>query len=352
MEAAQLIADTLPQTENLRRELVRRRGRLDTAAVGDQSGEFRRLIREVDEALERMDRNRFGACEVCHDLIEPERLDLDPLTRICLDCLSASERRSLEADLELAVEVQGSLIPRGEVSARGWRGYVHSRPAGTVGGDFAEIADATEDGLVYFVVGDVSGKGVSAALLGAHLQALIRSAVALPQPLVDRVSSVNRLFAAVTPIQAFATLVWGVVDRNGRGELVNAGHLPAVVVGREGCRLLESTGVPVGIFPGARFTSTPFELAPGDQILLFTDGVTESTDGRDREYGVDAVWSLVSARDLDLSLEETVTRYVRDVARHRGGHDPHDDLTVMVLRRDCCRPVGETTDQRAISSTL
>jgi sigma-B regulation protein RsbU (phosphoserine phosphatase) len=352
VEAAQPSTDRFHDTENLRHELVQRRRRLSVATVGDRSAEVQRLLHEVDEALERMDQDRFGSCEVCHGSIEIERLNEDPLTTICLDCLTASERRSLEADLELAVEVQGSLVPRGEVVARGWKGWVHSRPVGTVGGDFAEIVADADEGRVRFVVGDVSGKGVSAALLGAHLQALIRSTDVVPRPLAERVAVVNRLFAAVTPVRFFATLVWGVVDRDGRGELVNAGHLPAVVVGREGCRLLESTGVPVGLFPGARFTSTPFELGPGEQILLFTDGVTESTDGRDREYGVEAVWSLVSARDLDLSLEETVSRYVRDVARHRGGHEQHDDLTVMVLRRDRCPPVGEHTDQRTISSTL
>jgi len=352
VEAAQLIPEPISEPEDLRHELAQRRRQLTAVSAGDRSDDVRRLLHEVDRALDRMNGHRFGSCEVCHGLIEAERLAEDPLTKVCLDCLSEVQKRSLEADLELAVEVQGSLVPSGEVKADGWKGYVHSRPLGTVGGDFAEIAETGRDGLLRFVVGDVSGKGVSAALLGAHLQALIRSADAVSQPLAERVAAVNRLFSAVTPARFFATVVWGVVDRDGRGELVNAGHLPVLVVGRDGCRSLESTGLPVGLFAGARYTSTPFELAPGEQIVLVTDGVTESTDGRDREYGVDALWSLVSHRDLDLSLERTVARYLDDVARHRNGHDQEDDLTVMVLRRDCCRLVDAARDQRAISSTL
>jgi sigma-B regulation protein RsbU (phosphoserine phosphatase) len=311
-----------------------------------------RLLREVDDALHRMDHGRFGSCERCHGAIDTEDLNADPLRRLCLDCMTVSERVALEADLDLAFEIQGTLIPRGELTADGWRAFVHSNPAGPVGGDFVDLVELPDQKLVHFVVGDVSGKGVAAALLGSHLQALIRSSLGGERDLAERVATVNRLFAAATPAQVFATLAWGVVDRFGRGELVNAGHLPVVAIGRGGCRKLESTGVPVGLFPGARYTSTPFELAEGEQLVLFTDGVTEATDDRDREYGLDGLWSLVSTDDLDLSPEGAVSRYLGDVDRHRDGRNQHDDLTVMVLRRDCCRPLAGIAGQRLISSTL
>lgn len=352
MAASIPVTNAGTEAESIRGELLDRKHHLENASRGNRSGEFRRLIGEVDDALHRLDRGCFGSCEICHGPIDAERLAGDPLRKVCLECMSASERISLEADLELAFEFQGSLVPKGELSADGWRAFVHSDPAGAVGGDFADFVEQPDSGVVHFVVGDVSGKGVAAALLGSHLQALIRSSMAAKQRLDERVASVNRLFAAVTPSQVFATMVWGFVDRDGRGELVNAGHLPVFAVGRDGCRMLESTGVPVGLFPGARYSSTPFELAEGEQLVLFTDGVTESADGRDREYGVASLWSLVSARDLDLSPEEAVSRYLSDVARHRGGRGQQDDLTVMVLRRDCCLPVDGNVVQRAISSTL
>jgi len=90
----------------------------------------------------------------------------------------------------------------------------------------------------------------------------------------------------------------------------------------------------VGIFAGARYESTPFTLADGEQLVLVTDGITESTDDRDHEYGVEGLWSLVSAGDLEISPEEAVSRYLDDVERHRDGMAQHDDVTVMVLRRD------------------
>jgi sigma-B regulation protein RsbU (phosphoserine phosphatase) len=139
------------------------------------------------------------------------------------------------------------------------------------------------------------------------------------------------------------------VEESGRGELVNAGHLPVFIVGRSGCRRIDSSGVPVGIFAGARYESTPFSLADGEQLVLVTDGITESIDHRDNEYGVEGLWSLVSAADLDLSPEEAVSRYLEDVERHRDGAAQHDDVTVMVLRRDSNGRAGGAGLERSIT---
>jgi sigma-B regulation protein RsbU (phosphoserine phosphatase) len=314
-------------------DLLRRRRLLASSSASDRTGDLQRLLLEVDAALERIEAGGFGSCEVCHGSIEPELLGSNPLQRVCLECLSTSERRALESDLELAAEVQQALLPRGGRSLAGWQAYIHSRAAGTVGGDFADLIEAPDGDGLQFVVGDVSGKGIPAALLASHLHALLRSSATEHEPLAARVARVNRLFSAVTPDRAFASLVWGRVDADGRGELVNAGHLPAMIVSHGGCRQLASTGVPVGLFAGARYSSSTFELAPGEQLVLVTDGVTESADEHDSELGVAGLWSLVSPRDLEISPEEVADRYLSEVARHRGGRPQHDDLTLMVLRR-------------------
>jgi len=328
------------EVESPHTQLIHRRDDLRTATKGGRSDELNRLLGEVDEALHRLEQESFGRCERCHGEIEAEALQSDPLGTICLECLSDSERKTLEADLELAAEFQKGLIPRGELSARGWRAFVHSDPAGAVGGDFADLIETPDRGLVHFVVGDVSGKGVAAALFGSHLLALIASSAGGRRSLPEMVASVNRLFAAASPTRVFATLVWGVVDASGRGELVNAGHLPVMIVGRRGCRQIASSGVPVGIFAGARYESTPFRLDADEQLVLVTDGITESTDDCDNEYGVEGLWSLVSSGDLDLSPEDAVSRYLEDVERHREGVAQHDDVTVMVLRRDSSEQTG------------
>lgn len=335
-----------------RDDLLQRRRVLESSSHRDHSGELRRLLVEVDAALHRIETGSFGSCEVCHGAIEHELLGVDPLQRMCLECLSTSERRALESDLELAAEVQHTLVPRGGRSVAGWQAFVHSRAAGAVSGDFADLIEGANGDGLQFVIGDVAGKGVSAALLASHLHALLRSVATLPEPLPRRVDRVNRLFASVTPDRAFATLVWGHVTADGHGELVNAGHPPAMIVGHGGCRQIGSTGIPVGLFAGARYSSSSFDLAPGEQLVLVTDGVTESADAGDREYGVDGLWSLVSPRDLDAELPEVAGRYLADVARHRGDRPQKDDLTLMVLRRDVRTVAPWTRAQRATSSTL
>jgi sigma-B regulation protein RsbU (phosphoserine phosphatase) len=342
------INGALHTTDDLHAELVHRRDDLRIAMRGGGNTELRRLLGEVDAALHRMDHDAFGRCELCEGEIEAEVLQSDPLRTICLECLSVSERRVLEADLELAAEFQQRLIPKGEHSVHGWKAFIHTAPAGAVGGDFADLIQRPERGLVHFVVGDVSGKGVAAALFGSHLLALIASSTSGSRSLSEMVATVNRLFTAATPARVFATLVWGAVDASGRGELVNAGHLPAVIVGRRGCRRIASSGVPLGIFAGARYESTRFALGDGEQLVLVTDGITESTDGGDNEYGVEGLWSLVSAGDLELSPEQAVSRYLEDVERHRGGQAQHDDVTVMVLRRDSAETASGVALQRAV----
>jgi sigma-B regulation protein RsbU (phosphoserine phosphatase) len=335
-----------------RNDLLSRRNRLVRLSDWDRTGEIARLLGEVDDALERIDRGTYRTCDSCGGSIERECLDADPCRRVCLECLSSSERELLEADLALAGELQASMVPRGERSMPGWKAFVQSRAAGTVSGDFAGLVRLPGGEQVSFIVGDVSGKGVSAGLLASHLQALLRSLAGSAGPLPRRLERVNRLFTAVTPTQAYATLIWGVVDGDGRGEVVNAGHPPALIVGRNGSHGVESTGVPVGLFPGVRYSGIPVELEPGERIVLYTDGVTESTDAGDQEYGVDALQTLVSRTDLDRAPDEVANRYLADVARHRSGLRHQDDLTLMVLRRDGRVNPARVAGQRLTSMTL
>src|SRR5207244_3157564 len=115
-------------TQALRSDLLSRRERL--VRVGAENQYLRELLQQVDAALEDMDAGTFGICDVCHDSVEAEALMADPLCRVCLDHLSAKERRGLEHDLELAGRVQAGLLPQRELRVAGWEIYTHYAPAG------------------------------------------------------------------------------------------------------------------------------------------------------------------------------------------------------------------------------
>src|SRR5271166_3058878 len=148
--------------EYARKQLLERRGKLERAAV-QPNPNINRLLEEVDAALERVSCGAHGVCEYCHESIELERLVDDPCVRFCLDHLSKGEKDALEKDLELAGEIQRGLLPSRELESHGWRISYHYEPAGVVSGDYCDIVQEGGRG-VYFMLGDVSGKGVAASM--------------------------------------------------------------------------------------------------------------------------------------------------------------------------------------------
>src|SRR5262244_583386 len=166
----------------LREQLLERRGKLQTASHSHETVEVRRLLDEVDAALRRMDDGSYGLCDACHDPIEPERLLADPLTRLCLGDLTVDQQHALEDDLQLASQIQKGLLPSRDYKVDGWEIAYYYEPAGLVSGDYCDLISKPDQSL-YFIVGDVSGKGVAASMLMAHLQAMFRTLTSINLPL-------------------------------------------------------------------------------------------------------------------------------------------------------------------------
>ena len=201
----------------LRNQLVDRKEKLQAAANGfHRPAELTRLLHEVDDALHRMDMGVYGLCEVCHDTVETERLIADPLTRFCLDHLTAKEQRALEQDLELAAQIQAGLLPATHKRIDGWEVAYHYQPAGAVSGDYCDLINGNDSSWM-FVVGDVSGKGVAASMLMAHLQAMFRTLISINLPLEQMVERASRVFCESTLPTQYATLVCGRVGSDGEG---------------------------------------------------------------------------------------------------------------------------------------
>src|SRR6185436_6447847 len=279
----------------LRNQLIDRREKLHAAANGfHRPAELTRLLHEVDDALLRMDKGIYGLCEVCHDSVETERLIADPLTRVCIDHLSAKEQRALEEDLELAAQIQAGLLPTTYKGIDGWEVAYHYQPAGAVSGDYCDLING-QDGSWMFVVGDVSGKGVAASMLMAHLQAMFRTLISINLPLEDIVERASRVFCESTLPTQYATLVCGKTDPSGMVEICNAGHLPPLLFQEGSVKQIDATGLPVGIFCNEHFTSTRLRLAKGDMLLLYTDGFSEASDGDGLEYGAKRLADLLRA---------------------------------------------------------
>ncbi|HXH27838.1 MAG TPA: SpoIIE family protein phosphatase, partial [Candidatus Polarisedimenticolia bacterium] len=222
--------------QELREELERRRLRLqETIAGGGESGRLAVLLQEIDAALARFQAGTYGLCDVCHDPVEVERLLGDPLLHTCLDHLTSDERRALEHDLDLAGRVQRGLLPPPTLRHAGWEAFYHYEPAGPVGGDYCDLIPAEGDGGdLYFVLGDVSGKGLSASMLMSALRATVRTLITASPDVRTLMERSNRLFCEGAAPNHFATLVCGRAERSGRVEIANAGHLPPLLSRRGG----------------------------------------------------------------------------------------------------------------------
>src|SRR5262249_23443005 len=132
----------------VRDQLLDRHRKLETALVKfSESGRLRQLMQEVDAALERLDNNTYGLCEVCHDPVESERLMADPLARFCLDHLSPREQQMFERDLETAAQIQAELLPKPDFAFGAWRIARHYEAAGPVSGDYCDLVSDGDGSL-------------------------------------------------------------------------------------------------------------------------------------------------------------------------------------------------------------
>lgn len=314
----------------LQSQLEERKRRLETAITfAPHSANVHALLREVDSALDRFSTGAYGICEACHGTVEPERLLANPLLSYCLTCLTESERDALQRDLDMASALQRGLLPPADLRVDGWETSFHYAPLGPVSGDYCDLYPS--GGSLFFMLGDVSGKGVAASMRMTQLHALFRSLIGMGLPLAEIVLRINRFLCESALAGEYATLVCGRANPDGSMELFNAGHLPAVAVQHGNIRLFESMGFPLGMFCENPFTPAQLQLSRGDMLFLFTDGLSE-TVGADGEYGVQRVAELLGRMSPDCAAG-VISACLEDLRRFAGSNPGMDDVTLLALRR-------------------
>lgn len=324
----------MPMT-NARALLMERRERVEgLLARSGPAPQLDDVLTQIDAALDRFAAGTYGLCETCHDPIEADRLEADPLIRFCLDHLTQSESRALERDLALASRVQATLLPPTDITAGSWQISYRYDPLSSVSGDYVDVIRPAggNDAELIFLFGDIAGKGVAASMLMAHLHASMRTLVDLGLPLAQMMARANRVFCESTMSNHYATLVCGRLGAAGDIEVLNAGHCPPVLLHGGRTTTIEATSLPVGMFCVEDFTCRQAKLAPGDSLLLYTDGLTEASDDEGNQYGTERLiaTALEHAGDAPRGL---VTACLDNLATFRGGARREDDLTVMAIRR-------------------
>lgn len=248
---------------------------------------------------------------------------------------SASER--LESELRIAREIQAGLVPKAsELGAERLRCDVFGmlEPAQDVGGDLFDILPRGETELC-FAIGDVSGKGIPAALFMAVSNTIFKAAareLEYPDQILARV---NRELLGEGGANMFVTMLCGVLDtRSGRLSLSSGGHTPPVLVPRGGPPrlLIQCAGTVLGVSGAIEFERVELRLEPGDSLLLYTDGVTEAQDPEELLFGEERLLSAVGTADA-ADARELVQAVQRAVLGFARGAPPADDVAILVLRR-------------------
>jgi sigma-B regulation protein RsbU (phosphoserine phosphatase) len=250
------------------------------------------------------------------------------------------EGQRLQSELEIAREVQTQLFPRAVPNMKSLDMLGVCRPARTVSGDFYDYVELSHCRLA-LAFGDVSGKGISAALVMATLHSIVRTQLSVlaqgnGEPGVSTAEMVARvntqLFTGTSP-EKFSTLFFGAYDESDSVlSYSNAGHLPPVLIRGGEIRRLDVSGMVVGAFPQARYESSTVELKSGDLFVAFTDGITEPENPYGEEYGERRLFDLL-IREAGRPVQEIIEKAMREVIEWTGQSALQDDMTMLVARR-------------------
>ena len=239
-------------------------------------------------------------------------------------------KQQMEEELGLARTIQQSLLP-GKLPVEGWlRAAGSSVASHEVGGDYYDVAPV-DPHCWSIVVADVAGKGVGSALLASLLQGALITGTGVPEALGRRVARLNRFLLDRTGGEKYATLFYSLFHDDGRLSYVNAAQCPPMVIRANGERLeLEATGMPVGLMEGAEFMVESLQLAPGDHVVIYSDGVTEAQNRNSEFFGKKRLRDIVNAHAEEscVAIHDAIQE---GVAAFTEGAAQSDDITVVVL---------------------
>ena len=246
----------------------------------------------------------------------------------------AAERREMARELELARRIQVALLPDALPEIPGYEVHGGNIPSRGVSGDFYEIIGRGDGDEFLILVADVSGKGMSASLLAAALEALTASPIEgglEPEEVFRRAS---RLLYERTPPERYATAILVALEPDtGNLKFVNAGHVPGLVIRQSGeIEKLEGTSTPIGLLPASDYSTGTSRLDPGDLLVLYTDGINEAEDPSEEQYGVDRL-AEACRESAGLSLNLLATAIEEDLSSFAGGVPFADDRTTVLIRR-------------------
>ncbi len=249
--------------------------------------------------------------------------------------LRALEQERLEREMHLAAEIQRQILPKGAPQVAGFQLAGWNRPARQVGGDYYDMFP-TRSGRMGLVVGDVSGKGIPAALMVSTLHSALRlllDQTGIGPPLLEKL---NRHILESSMPNKFITMFLAELEpETGTLLYVNAGHNPGLLLRADGrVEELGSGGVPLGLLPGSRYQAREVTVDPGDLLCLYSDGITEAESPEEEEHGTERLCDVLRAHREELAIQAVLDAIRESVEEFSRGRPQGDDQTLLVVRRE------------------
>jgi serine phosphatase RsbU (regulator of sigma subunit)/DNA-binding response OmpR family regulator len=242
----------------------------------------------------------------------------------------SQDKRRMAEQLAIAREIQQALLPPPIKELPYVRACGRNISCHEVGGDYFDYFNL-KGGRFGFALGDVAGKGISAALLASLIQGIFSSQTLFDTPLPTMISNANRTLAQRGTGNRFVTFFFGILDPDGNCTYVNAGHNPPILLGRDGSmKELTAGGMVLGLFAGAEYEAETIKLQPDEHLILFTDGVIEARNTTGEEFGQERLESLLQT-NAQANSPEIQARLLEAVLSFSANAPQHDDITMMVL---------------------
>src|SRR6266403_1400352 len=259
------------------------------------------------------------------------------------------ERQRLEEQINIARDIQQALLPRN------FRDYPHLSVTGcnfpclSVGGDYFDVFPLGENRTA-FLIADVSGKGLGAALLTTMLQGVL-SGMTLGTDPARLFNHLNTFLCDHAEVGRYATMFFGILDENGGLEYINAGHPSPILIRQNGSaeEAFTEGSFPVGLVPHAEYFTAAVKLEPGDTVVLFSDGVTEAMDPKEDFFGIPRLVQLLTGQN-DTPLDEMQKLLLEAVENFSRGASQADDLTLLLVRYRAAATSTETESPRTTTS--
>ena len=239
----------------------------------------------------------------------------------------------MEEELRMAKKIQLNILPKNIPHIPRYDVYAVNAPAKEVGGDYYDFIKISEDRIA-FCLGDISGKGIPAAMLMGNLQATLRGQTLIQDNVNKCISNANKLLFHSTDKHMFATLFYGELDLlNNKLTYCNAGHCPPISYFENEVYTLSEGGILIGCFESAEFNQASKILNVNELIVIYSDGVTESMNDMGHQFGEERLINLIK-KNHNLSASEMIEKILSDVKNHSSKVEQTDDITLMTIKRN------------------